>query len=281
MNKEYFDYLKFVDDALRLAKSIPRYFSKFSNKIYCNHQKFAILILMQKLKTTTRGIVAILRASSELKLRLGLHKVPVHTTIVRFAKRIGKYITRIFNIKKARNVAVDSTGFELESKSYYYRNIKNSDKKQKTKQFMKLSICTDTDNLYILKCRIRKKLRNDNVDFVPTLNGLEVERVFADKGYDSKKNRQYVLNKLKALPIIPKRGYSNFYGYIRGKRKINGKDYHQRSKVETVFSMIKRKYGSVLRGRSFKTQKTELLTKLIAHNIELLQKFLFIIRGLH
>ena len=262
MNKEYFDYLKFVDDALRLAKSIPRYFSKFSNKIYCNHQKFAILILMQKLKTTTRGIVAILRASSELKLRLGLHKVPVHTTIVRFAKRIGKYITRIFNIKKARNVAVDSTGFELESKSYYYRNIKNSDKKQKTKQFMKLSICTDTDNLYILKCRIRKKLRNDNVDFVPTLNGLEVERVFADKGYDSKKNRQYVLNKLKALPIIPKRGYSNFYGYIRGKRKINGKDYHQRSKVETVFSMIKRKYGSVLRGRSFKTQKNGTANKI-------------------
>src|SRR3989344_5141475 len=41
-------------EALRLAKSIPRYFSKFSNKIYCNHQKLAIYVLMQKLKLTYR-----------------------------------------------------------------------------------------------------------------------------------------------------------------------------------------------------------------------------------
>ena len=38
MIKEYCDYLKFVDDALDLARKIPKYFSKFSNRIYCNHQ---------------------------------------------------------------------------------------------------------------------------------------------------------------------------------------------------------------------------------------------------
>lgn len=94
MNGEYLDYLKFVDCALELAKKIPKYFSKFSNKIYCNHQKLAILILMQKFKTTTRGIVSILHASSDLRIHLGLNKIPVHTTICRFAKKIGRQITK-------------------------------------------------------------------------------------------------------------------------------------------------------------------------------------------
>ena len=123
MAKEYSDYLKFIDDALFMAKSIPRHFSKFSNKIYCNHQKFAIYVLMQKFKTTTRGIVSILRASSDMRLHLGLTRIPVHSTIVRFVKRIRKYIHKVLDIRQAHTVAIDATGFELESKSYYYRNV--------------------------------------------------------------------------------------------------------------------------------------------------------------
>ena len=87
MKERYSDYLKFIDDALGLAKAIPKYFSKFSNKIYCNHQKLAIYVLMQKFKTTTRGIISILRASSEIRMHLGLNRVPVHTTIVRFVNK--------------------------------------------------------------------------------------------------------------------------------------------------------------------------------------------------
>src|SRR3989338_11459299 len=90
--KEYDDYLKFIDDALELAKKLPRNFSKFSNKIYCNHQKLAIYILMQKLKTNTRGIVAYLRSNSDARMHLGLFKVPVHTTIIRFSSKIKNII---------------------------------------------------------------------------------------------------------------------------------------------------------------------------------------------
>ena len=61
MREYYPNYLKFIDDALEMAKNIPRYFSKFSNKIYCNHQKLAMFVLMQKLKTTSRGVISWLR----------------------------------------------------------------------------------------------------------------------------------------------------------------------------------------------------------------------------
>ncbi len=282
MVDEYDNYLNFIDSALELAKKIPRYFSKYSNKIYCNHQKLAIYVLMQKLRFTSREIVAFLRYNSDARLHLGLTRVPVHTTILRFAKKISKIIHAVLGIRTANNVAVDASGFDLDSKSFYYRTKWNSERKWKTKQHLKLSICIDTDNQKILTYRIRKKVRNDTIDFKYLLKKLHIKQVFADKGYDSKSNRQFVINKLKAMPVIPKRNYKDFYGYIKGKRKISGKDYHQRSKVETVFSVLKRKYGSIVRGRSYVTQQVEVISKMIAYNVDRdLKEFVNVFLGLH
>lgn len=284
VNVEYYDYLKFIDDALELAKSIPRYFSKFSNKIYCNHQKFAILILMQKLKTTTRGIVSYLRSNSDARMHFGLNKVPVHTTIVRFAKKVKNIIHKVLEIKQAEVAAIDSTGFELESKSYYYRTIWNSHNKKKTKKYMKLSIAIDAKNQIILSTKTRLSPKHDTIDFKELLKDLKVDYVVADKGYSSRENRKFVLNKLDALPMIPYKRNERYYILRGGQRilKFNKKIYHQRSKIETVFSCIKRKYGSILRGRSFKTQHVEAISKVIAHNVDRMQHYiLLLIRGLH
>ena len=64
--------------------------------------------------------------------------------------------------------------------------------------------------------------------------------------------------------------------------KFDKKIYHQRSKVEKVFSVIKRKYGSFILSKSFETQKKELLIRLVAYNIDrkLILEVL-IIRGIH
>ncbi|MBU2420235.1 MAG: transposase, partial [Nanoarchaeota archaeon] len=83
-----------------------------------------------------------------------------------------------------------------------------------------------------------------------------------------KSNRQFVINKLKAIPIIPVRRHTNFYGYLKQNKKIPGERYHQRSQVESIFSAVKRKYGSVLRNKTFATQKVELISKLIAYNLD-------------
>lgn len=269
MCKEKYDnYLKFIDETLELAKTIPRYFSKFSNKIYCNHQKLTLFILMQKFKLTTRGIVSWIRSNKEIQLLLGFTRIPVHTTIVRFVAKIEKIIPNFLGIKQATIVAVDSTGFELESKSFYYATRWNSDLKFKKKKYMKLSIAIDTQKQTILSYKIRRKLRHDNIDFKELLRDLNVKYVVADKGYDDQKNRKFVFSELKAIPIIPKRRSHNFYGFLKGKTKIDGSNYHQRSKVETVFSVIKRKYGSVLRCRSYATQRAEVISKMIAYNLD-------------
>ena len=284
MVKEYSDYLRFIDDALELAKAIPRHFSKFSNKIYCNHQKFAIYVLMQKLKTTPRGIASILKASSDMRLHLGLDNVPVHTTIIRFANKIANLINKLLGIRQAISVAVDSTGFELDKKSYYYRTVWNCDRKQKTKKFMKLSLSVDVDRKIILSHKIRKSRAHDTRDFEYLLRDIQCKNVIADKGYDSKKLRKFVLFNMKANPVIPYRKMSGVTK-LRGRfRKINFDKviYGKRLIIENIFFCIKRKYGSVLRNRTYATQKVELISKLIAYNIDRMQySLLLIFEGLH
>jgi hypothetical protein len=141
--------------------------------------------------------------------------------------------------------------------------------RKKARRYDKLSIAIDTDKQIILSHKIRKGPRNDNIDFKTLLKDLSIRHyVVADKGYDSKENRKYVLQK-KTYPHIPYRRTSGpTYEKIGKKIKFDESVYHQRSKVETVFSVIKRKYGSVVKGRSFESQKKEIICKLIAYNID-------------
>jgi len=280
MINEYSDYLKFIDDALEVAKSIPRYFSKFSNKIYCNHQKMAIFVLMQRLKTTTRGIVSMLRASSDMRMHLGLHRVPVHTTIVRFVKKIKKQITKLLGIRQAVTVAIDATGFELEKKSYYYRTVWNHKGRRKIKKFMKLSITVDCDKQLVLTHKTRKSYAHDSRDFKTLIKPLKTENVLADRGYDSRELRKFVLLN-NSKPYIPFRKTSGRDGYYQKKadRIFDKKVYNKRLIIENIFFCIKQKYGSVLRNRTNATQKVELISKLVAHNVDRKQHYFLLILG--
>jgi len=275
------EFLKFIDYGLELAKSIPRYFSKYSNKIYCNHQHIILLVLKQKLKTTYRGLIEWLKATSEVRLLIGLNRIPHHTTLVKFVKKLKpRLLNLLLPYKKARIVAIDTTGFELEAKSYYYRNLRYSDVKQKTKRFMKLSIAVDTDKQLILTHRIRRDYKRCNKEFRAMLKELiKVEHVMADKQYDTKENRKYVINKLKAIPHIPLKRTTSRKRQVFATSLFNEKIYHQRSKVEAVFSVIKRKYGSCLKSKSFAMQKIELICKLIAYNIDRKIIFYLLLEG--
>ena len=280
MSDGYTDLLKYVDDALAFAKSIPRQWSKFSNKIYCNHQKLAMYVLMQKLKTTTRGIITILRASEELRLHLGLARVPVHTTIVRFANRIQFLVGNMLGIRQAHIVAIDSTGFSLDNRSAHYEKVLASQNNRKLRRFVKTSVAINTRTKEILSYELHHDHTHDSNDFIPLLKGVNCDHVVADKGYDSKKLRQFVIHKLKARPHIPRRRCT---GRRRRIPEINLNIYHQRSLVENVFFCIKQKYGSVLKNRTLANQNGEVISKLIAHNLDRKQKLpaLVILLGLH
>ena len=135
-----------------------------------------------------------------------------------------------------------------------------------------------------LKQEIHKSPRSDHRDFMSLIKDIKTNYVCADKGYDSENNHRFVIKELKAKSFISIRNYGN-KRIPRNKRKYRNqarrefdeKLYHQRSKIETIFSVIKRKYGSCLKARTFDSQKKETICKLVAYNLDRLCKTIYII----
>lgn len=280
-NSELKDFLL---SARKLINKFPRYNSKFSNRIYDNHQKMIILVFKQKMRMTYRGIIKFFRFSGIARSLLNLKRVPDHSTLVKFHNRLRANDLDNFLCKKQVKIsAIDASGFETNYMSYHYANVWNRKDKRKYRRYLKISIAICTDTQYILSQKIRLGPRNDNIDFEPVMKKVKCKYVVADKGYDSKKNRYFVLRNMNAYPHIPYRKFSG-RNYERAgvPLKFNKKIYHQRSKVEGVFSVIKRKYGSYVLSRSFESQKKELLFRLIAYNID--RKIIlsiYLIGGIH
>lgn len=237
-------YLKFIDEMLELCKRIPEHFSRYSNKIYSNHQHLLLLVLRQKLRATYVDLIEQLKVSI-IPEYIGLRRIPHYTTLVKFAKRVNKKIIDFLLCKRtAKRVAVDGSGFESPTRSYYYRTVWNSDTNLRTRKYVKLSIAVDADKQFVLSHKIRVGPRHDTIDFKRLLKGISAEHVLADKGYDSKSNRKFVVQKLKAIPQIPWRKCS--YRVKSGCLIFPPVDFfvhRHRGKVETVFSVIKRKMG--------------------------------------
>ncbi|MBL7100533.1 MAG: IS5 family transposase [Nanoarchaeota archaeon] len=274
------EYLSFVDKALEFCKEVPRFFSRFSNKVFCNHQKIVLLVLKQKLRTTYRDLVEFLK-TSDLAMYIGLKRIPHHTTLVKFAKQIKpKLLDFLLPFRKAKMVGVDATGFEIENLSTHYQ-MRTA--RSIYRRHIKLTVSADLDKQIILRQEIHKSPRHDTKDFIPSLKGIKTLFVCADKGYDSHKNHKFVIKKLKAKSLIKVRKNISTHYRSTLRRKIannfDEKTYHQRSKAETIFSVIKRKYGSCLKARNFNTQKKEVLCKLIAYNIDRIINFYLLLKG--
>jgi hypothetical protein len=268
--KSHSKLIKFIEVAKGIVNKLPRYNSKFSNRIYDNHQKIILLVIKQKFRLTYRGLIDFLYISNELCSMLKLKRMPHHTTLVKFAKKISaSLLDKLILEKEAEIIAIDASGFQTNNMSYYYANAWNRQDKRKRRRYLKISMAIDTKKQSVLSYKIRLGPRNDNIDFQSVLKNLSAKFVVADKGYDSRANRYFVLRKMKAYPHIAKRIISGAtYERAGVKLKFNKKIYHQRSKVETAFSVIKRKYGSVVLSKKFDTQKKEIIFRLIAYNVD-------------
>lgn len=106
--------------------------------------------------------------------------------------------------------------------------------------------------------------------------GFNMKEVSADKGYISMKNLQATVD-VGAVPFIAfksnaqaDRGtdiWSKMFFFYNYKREEFLAHYHKRSNVESVFQMIKSKFGERLRSKTTTAQVNEALTKVLAHNL--------------
>jgi len=271
----------FSYELFKIAK-IPLHFSKFSNKLYSNFKHLFLLVYKQFRKFTYEELLHDLASNKELRIYLGLSKLPHYTTLIKFCKRLP--ISLVENlllafkqiIPEPKRVAIDATGITLDNASSHY--CKRIGLPVKKRAFMKASFIVDIDSYIILFCKLRKKSRHDTVDAKPLVKKLakhyKPDIVYADRGYDDNELFKLIFENLGAYPMIlqrnqhvPKRKRKGEYRKLTIDVFDYG-EYLQRNKIETCNSMIKKRFNSNVKSRKDKYQKLDILFRIVAYNVD-------------
>jgi len=217
---------------------------------------------------------------------LNLQILPGKSTLQRGMKNFGMDLLREFNriliqnwINRKLNVLVDASGIRIIGRSIWYSlRIK---KPISRRECDKVHIATCRDTMLILNWFITEGKKHDSPFFVRLLKPFKfLGVVLADAGYLSRKNYQYVVDK-KGAAFIP------FKSNSTGKPKSHPAwkfafdlwkivpmlfkgIYHQRSKVECVFSVLKKRWGDQLYSRKAYLRRREMAIRFIAYNIRLI-----------
>ena len=148
--------------------------------------------------------------------------------------------------------------------------------KTRTRRFVKLTIGAELKTQLVTSIKVRRGPANDTRDFPPVVRRahaiMRIKVGIGDKGYDSEKNHELLRDELHAQSIIPARHEEVPIRRTRGryrkemKRGYSKKTYHQRSKDETIFSVIKRTMGDEVRSIGVKAQNNEMRLKIISYN---------------
>jgi len=148
--------------------------------------------------------------------------------------------------------------------------------KTRTRRFVKLTTGTELRTQIVTAIKVRRGPANDNVDFGPVVRRAHrIKRIklgIGDKGYDAEKNHELLRDELHAQSIIPARHEDVPVWRTGGryrkemKRGYSKARYHQRSKDETVFSVVKRTMGDEVRSIGVKAQNNEMRMKIISYN---------------
>jgi len=146
--------------------------------------------------------------------------------------------------------------------------------KRRQKRFLKAMICIKLRKQIITSSKLRRGPSNDNVDFIPIARKADsfIPIGIGDKAFDDESNHAFLREELNALSIIPARNENIPIWRTKGKyrkemkRGYSKKMYHQRSKVETVFYVIKKSMGDDIKSIKTKAQNNEMRFKIIAYN---------------
>ena len=174
------------------------------------------------------------------------------------------------------NFAIDSSGFSTSRFLRWFDHKYGVDRKKA--EWVKCHIITGVKTNVITAVEI-----NDCGDspmlkqlFVTTSQNFTIKELSGDKAYSSFANLEF-LDDMRAVPYIAykinSRGdtrpgiWERMFCEFTLNREDFLKHYHQRSNVESTFSMMKAKFGDAIRNKTDIAMKNEVLAKVLCHNL--------------
>ncbi len=280
--------LPFARVALDVATTVlPTYRSRFSKHQFTQPQLLAILCLMRYEDWTFREAEVRLREHRDLREVLQLQAVPDYTTLFRFLRRLdddtidrglGETVRRLCGGRRRGRVsaAVDGTGLSPQAVSTYFlrRVEQHSGGKTRYKHYLKWLVIADVHRQILLAQRARQGPWIDTRALPGLVDAaaqhVPLRLVLADAEFDSEANHQHIRQRWGAQSIIPaqpRRGIPK--GILRRKmhEKFPQKRYGQRAKIETIFSVVKRKLSSRAPGRRLSSQIRQALLLGLTYNL--------------
>lgn len=284
-------------------RCLPAYSHRCSPKKFTQHQLFACLVLKEFLKLDYRGTESLLSDSPALRAAIDLRSAPDFTTLQKASRRLLKLSSvrrmlgdtlakakqmRVFK-KRVRLAAIDASGFEAHHISSYFvrrraRNGKTTGKWHSTtyRRFPKLAVVCDCQTHLILAAVVERGPRPDFDHWISAMSQATdvatIATLLADAGYDAEWIHLAARLAFGVRTIIPPthgRPSSELpTGYYRRRmaKHFNRPLYCQRSQVETVFSMLKRRLGSAVNAYSPWSHRRALLLKVLTINIMILRR---------
>lgn len=273
-------YIKVARIAYQLAQeSLPRYSHAKSPHHFTQPQLAACVLLTYYLNVSYRDMEEWLLASDQVCAVLGLKRVPNYSTLSRTFRKLSQahweqLRDRLLNQMEVNEeaIAADSTSFRLNQASLHYYNRAG----KAFGDWIKGAYAVGTHSLLIVGWAssrgslpdfgFRRCLHRQAARFGRYAAGRRLWWMLADKGFDA--------GTFHAADLIPPiRRFGKITDPERKARadrvsaaRLDGL-YGQRWKVETVHSVIKRKFGDTIRSRSLRLQRREAIVKALVYNI--------------
>lgn len=174
---------------------------------------------------------------------------------------------------------IDSTGFSSSRFARWFDYKYGKETERRT--WIKLQVMSGVKTNIITSVELTTTPEHDSKFLQPlltqTAQHFQIAELSGDKAYCSRDNFNAV-NEVGAIPYIPfMKSYTARAGGSSVWRKMwhyfmyNHEEflqhYHKRSKAETVFHMIKSKFGDAIRSRTETAQINEVLLKVLCHNL--------------
>ena len=189
------------------------------------------------------------------------------------------HAAEIGKVGRKEEVSVDSTGLEAGYRSAHYAH-RTGQKRYRLRNWPKLTLVAHNATHLLVHVLVTDGPSQDAPFLPKVLEGAVdracIDRVLADAGYDAESNHVYarkILGIRSTVINLNRRGgrrWSKAKYRRQMYRRFHSRKYRQRAQIESTISRFKRRLSANLRGRSRRTQRTEVNLRVLTHDLLLL-----------